>query len=58
MRQILFTKCDGCDKNLLQNALDFLLQDVTVLPNCKVYYKMRKRNRFLVPTNHLKKRTS
>ena len=61
MRQKLNTKASGfllqIAKVLLQNAW-ILLQNVTFITNCNVYYKMRRYNRFLVPINHLKQRTS
>ena len=45
----VITKCNGyfitkCDRNLLQNASGFLLQNATVITKCNIYYKLRQYN--------------
>ena len=41
MRQLFYYKRN---KSLLQNASGFLVQTVTVITKCDVYYKMRRYN--------------
>ena len=43
----IITKCESypikkCDRDFLQNASGFLLQNVTVITKCDVYYKLRQ----------------